>query len=152
MKAYAAGLAGGVAALALAVPAQAIPDTNCALTAAVTDVSGVSDLPPALQDLVGPIAEIGAPFNSTDSVLDPSLPFRRLIRAGHHGDDWFVWYEHGGVGYFWQVVVVRVDDGGGVATVANAGTIADTLCAITDGAFEGRVPPYPSGSWAAGGY
>lgn len=139
-------------ALALAAPAQAIPDTNCALTAAVADVSSVSQLPPALRELVAPIAEIGAPFNSTDSVLDPSLPFRRLIRAGHHGDDWFVWYEHGGVGYFWQVVVARVDDAGSVTTVANAGTITDTLCAITDGALAARVPPYPAGSWAASGY
>ncbi len=43
----------------------------------------------ALADLIAPIAEIGAPFNSTDAVLDPSLPFRRLIRAGHRADDWF---------------------------------------------------------------
>jgi hypothetical protein len=37
--------------------------------------------------------------------------------------------------------------GGQPVVVANAGTIADTLCVLTDGVFAGRVPPYPSGTW-----
>jgi hypothetical protein len=32
---------------------------------------------------------------------------------------------------------------------AVAGTVDDTLCAITDAAFAGQVPPYPTGSWQA---
>jgi hypothetical protein len=72
-----------------------------------------------------------------------------MIRAGHHDSDWFLWYEHGGVGYSWQAVVARVVPGGEAKVLANAGTISDTLCSVTDGAFGGKVPPYPEGAWAA---
>jgi hypothetical protein len=152
MKAFLAGIAGLTAAMTVAAPASALPDTNCRLVTPVTDVPSVAQLPAALTKLVGPIADIGAPFNSTDYVLDASLPFRRLIRAGHRDDDWFVWYEHGGITYFWQAVVAHVGDDGSVTAVANAGTIDDTLCAITDGALAGKVPPYPAGSWEASGF
>ena len=152
MKAFVAGAAGVSAAMMLAAPAGAVPDTNCRLLTPVTDVSSLAQLPAALKKLVGPIAEIGAPFNSTDAVDDPSLPFRRLIRAGHRDNDWFVWYEHGGITYFWQAVVAHVGDDGTVIPVANAGTIGDTLCGITDGALAGTVPPYPADSWQASGF
>jgi hypothetical protein len=145
-----AGLAVAVAlALATAIPAAAIPNTNCTLTTPVQEVQNVSQLPPELLKLLPPIADIGAPFNATDSVSDPTLPFRRLIRAGHRDTDWFVWYEHGGIGYSWQAVIARVVPGGETKVLANAGTITDTLCSLTDGAFAGQVPPYPPGSWGA---
>ncbi|ETW21377.1 hypothetical protein MGAST_26255 [Mycobacterium gastri 'Wayne'] len=80
------------AAVATAVPAAAVPNTQCALTTAVQEVPSVSQLPPELRTLLPPIADIGAPFNKTDAVTDPSLPFRRLIRAGNRGSDWFVWF------------------------------------------------------------
>ncbi|MCX2933039.1 hypothetical protein ORI20_22465 [Mycobacterium sp. CVI_P3] len=152
MRAFAIGIAGLTAAMTLAAPAGAVPDINCRLTTPATEVSSVAQLPTPLTKLIGPIADIGAPFNSTDSVLDPSLPFRRLIRAGHRNDDWFAWYEHGGITYFWQAVVVRIGSDNSVTSLANGGTIGDTLCAITDGAFDGTVPPYPPGSWAAGSF
>ncbi len=137
------------AVLATAVPAQAVPNTQCALTTPVQEVQHLSQVPPELLKLLPPIADIGAPFNATDSVSDPTLPFRRLIRAGHRDADWFLWYEHGGVGYSWQAVVARLAPGGDPKVLANAGTISDTLCRLTDGAFAGTVPPYPPGSWAA---
>jgi hypothetical protein len=152
MRAFVAGLVGLIAALTVAAPAGAVPDTKCRLATPVTEVSGLAQVPAALTKLVGPIADIGAPFNSTDDVDDPSLPFRRLIRAGHRDDDWFLWYEHGGIGYYWQAVVAHVGAGGSVTPVANAGTIADTLCVVNDGAFAGKVPPYPAGAWKAGSY
>lgn len=134
-----------------ASPAGAVPNTRCALSTPVAEVSSVTQLPPALRTLIGPVADVGAPFNSGDAVRDPSLPFRRMIRAGHQGDVWFVWYEHGGIAYFWQAVVARVN-GNDVTTLANAGTITDTLCTLTDGAYAGRVPPYPDGAWATDSY
>ena len=68
-----------------------------------------------------------------------------MIRAGHRGDVWFVWYEHGGIAYFWQAVVARVTSGGDdVTTLANAGTISDTLCTLTDGVYAGRCRPTPT--------
>jgi hypothetical protein len=39
-----------------------------------------------------------------------------------------------------------------VTTLANVGTISDTLCSVTDGVYAGLVPPYPDGAWAASGY
>ena len=137
----------------LASPAAAAPNTRCALSTPVQEVPSVTRPPSALRTLVGPIADVGAPFNSGDAVQDPSLPFRRMIRAGHRGDVWFVWYEHGGIAYFWQAVVARVTSGGDdVTTLANAGTISDTLCTLTDGVYAGRVPPYPDGAWATESY
>lgn len=142
-------LAAVLIALAFALPAQAMPDANCKLTTQVQDVTKLGELPFEVRKLLGPVAERGAAFNKTDAVTDGSLPFKRLIRAGHRGNDWFVWYEHGGITYFWHAIVVRIPRGGGGATtLANAGTISDTLCTLTDGAFAGRVPPYPQGSWA----
>ncbi|MDT5140024.1 MAG: hypothetical protein QOD58_4286 [Mycobacterium sp.] len=140
---------GAAAALVTAIPANAVPNTKCALATPVQEATGLSQLPPELHTFLPPIADIGAPFNATDAVNDPNLPFRRLIRAGNRGSDWFVWYEHGGIGYFWQAVVARVTPGGQPTVLANAGTISDTLCTFTDGAFAGQVPPYPQGTWAA---
>lgn len=135
-----------------AVPGWAVPNTACALTTRVQEVQSTSQLPAELLKLLPPIAEIGAPFNKTDAVDDPTLPFRRLIRAGHRGSDWFLWYEHGGVGYFWQAVVARVAPGEEAKVLANAGTVSDTLCTFTDGVFAGKVPPYPQDAWAAAGF
>ncbi|GLE54671.1 hypothetical protein [Mycobacterium montefiorense] len=147
---YRVAVAAGLAlAVMTATPAGAMPNTQCPLATPVREVRSISELPPELVKLLPPIADIGAPFNTTDSVNDPTLPFRRLIRAGNRDADWFVWYEHGGVGYFWQAVVARVLPGNQPKVLANAGTITDTLCILTDGAFAGHVPPYPAGSWAA---
>lgn len=138
-----------MASLTIPPAAQAIPNSNCPLSTPVAEVSSLADVPAALRELLPPIADIGAPFNSTDAVLDASLPFRRLIRAGHSGQDWFLWYEHGGITYFWQAVVARLAGQGGPVTVlANIGTISDVLCAVTDGTLAGNMPPYPPTAWA----
>jgi hypothetical protein len=142
-------VAGVALAVVTAIPANAVPNTHCTLATPVREVHSISELPPALLKSLPPIADVGAPFNNTDSVNDPTLPFRRLIRAGNRDTDWFVWYEHGGAGYFWQAVVARVVPGGEPTVLADAGTITDTLCSLTDGAFAGHVPPYPPGAWAA---
>jgi hypothetical protein len=149
----AAGLvASALGAVLLAAPAGAVPNTQCALKTPVQEVHSVSELPPELLQLLPPIADIGAPFNATDAVTDANLPFRRLIRAGSQGNTWFVWYEHGGLGYSWQVVVAHVTPGVTPTVLANAATIGDTLCAVTDGAFANRVPPYPPGASAVSGF
>jgi hypothetical protein len=144
-----APVAGLALAVVTAIPASAMPNTQCTLATPVREVQSLSQLPPELLKLLPPIADVGAPFNKTDSVNDPSLPFRRLIRAGNRDADWFIWYERGGAGYSWQAVVARVLPGVPPTVLANAGTITDTLCSLTDGAFAGHVPPYPPGSWGA---
>ena len=151
MKTLVLGLLVAAVAVLTAAQAAAAPNTRCVLSTPVEEVTSVTQLPAALRTLVGPIADVGAPFSSGDAVSDPSLPFRRMIRAGHKGDVWFVWYEHGGIAYFWQAVVARVN-GDDVTTLADAGTISDTLCTLTDGVYAGRVPPYPDGAWATESY
>ncbi|OBH52894.1 hypothetical protein A5686_09430 [Mycobacterium sp. E2479] len=126
-----------------------MPNTQCALTTPVQEVRHLAQVPPELTKLLPPMADIGAPFNSTDSISDPNAPFRRLIRAGNRGSDWFIWYEQGGIGSSWHAVIAHVEPGARPKVIANAGTISDTLCKLTDGAFAGRVPPYPPGTWAA---
>jgi hypothetical protein len=150
---FARCVAVGVAvAILIAIPARAEPNAQCTLATPVAEVRSVSELPPALLKLLVPIAEIGAPFNSTDAINDPTLPSRRLIRAGYRGTDWFVWYEHGGIAYFWKAVIARVLPNGESTVLANAGTVSDTLCSLTDGAFAGHVPPYPEGAWGSTDY
>jgi hypothetical protein len=139
---------GVASAVLLAIPAGAAPNTKCTLSTPVQEVQSKAQLPAELVNMLPPIADVGAPFNSTDSVSDPNAPFRRLIRAGNRGSDWFIWYEHGGVGYSWHAVVARVVPGAKPTVLANADTISDTLCALTDGAFAGTVPPYPAGAFA----
>lgn len=99
------------------------------------EVQHLAQVPPELVELLPPMADIGAPFNSTDSISDPNAPFRRQIHAGNHGGDWFLWYEHGGIG--WQAVIAHVEPGAKPKVIANAGTISDALCTLTDGAFAG---------------
>jgi hypothetical protein len=145
-------------AFVMAIPASAMPNIQCTLATSVQEVHSLSQLPPELGKLLSPIADIGAPWNETDSVSDPTLPFKRLVRAGYRGSDWFVWYEHGGVGYSLQAVFTRVMVSGEITLLANAevypgaAPVSNTLCTLTDGVFAGQVPPYPPGTWATTGY
>jgi len=67
-------------------------------------------------DLPGPIivlcagdkknlAEPGGNWNATDSIIDPSLPGKRLIWAAMGGDYYVVHYERGGIAHTFQVLV-----------------------------------------------
>lgn len=57
------------------------------------------------------MAEPGAPFNVTDAVEDADLPFQRLRFWGRSDSLWFVYYEEGGVGHSWNLVLFdRVAD------------------------------------------
>src|SRR5262249_46052528 len=102
-----------VAVLSFISPAGATPLSRpCSLVTPVDDVERVSELPAKVVALLAPVADVGEPFNSGDDI-ELNLAERRLIRAGHRGDDWFVWYEHGGFAPFWQAVMIRVAPGGG---------------------------------------
>ena len=85
-----------------------------------TPLAGVGALPDpvkaALAQLFGTksldLAEPGAPFQATDMVVDPRLPWRRLIAAGCAADHCLVHYERGGFVHVYQVVVLsRQGDG-----------------------------------------
>src|SRR5947207_1933506 len=70
-------------------------------TEAFTPIATVGALPAgvraALQELFGEktlaLAEPGSPFQSTDVVMGPPLPFRRMIAAGRSNDHCIVYYE-----------------------------------------------------------
>jgi hypothetical protein len=67
---------------------------------------GVRD---ALQKLFGSqtldIAEPGAEFQRTDSVVNPKLPKRRLVAAGCSRDHCLVYYQRGGSAHTWIVAL-----------------------------------------------
>ncbi len=102
----------------------------------------------ALQSLFGSstldIAEPGAEFQSTDVVVNPKLPNRRLVAAGCSSDHCLVYYERGGIAHTWQVALfhwtpaeTRVD--WGAAAPGGLATIADVRKAVLSG--ELKNPP-----------
>ena len=65
------------------------------------------------------IAEPGAEFQSSDEIINPRLPNRRLIAAGCSTDDCLVYYERGGTPRVggWRCFTghrKRLDSSGGV--------------------------------------
>ena len=52
-------------------------------------------------------AEPGGKWNATDSIIDPSLPGKRLIWAAIGGDYYVVHYERGGIAHTFHVLVAR---------------------------------------------
>jgi hypothetical protein len=57
------------------------------------------------------LANPGQKYQVTDVILEPGLPFRRLMFAGESGKDWFIHYEHGGIGHNYAVLVFREGEG-----------------------------------------
>ncbi|HVP42982.1 MAG TPA: hypothetical protein VMS96_06090 [Terriglobales bacterium] len=55
------------------------------------------------------LANPGEKYQVTDVVDEPGLPFRRLVFAGVRDDEWFIHYEHGGIGRSYEVVVFSID-------------------------------------------
>jgi hypothetical protein len=82
-------------------------ETFTALPSVTALPAGVRD---ALGDLFGEgplqLAEPGAPFQATDVVVAPRLPWRRLIAAGCAADHCLVHYEKGGFAHVFYVVVL----------------------------------------------
>ena len=106
---------------------------------------GVRD---ALQALFGTpaldIAEPGAEFQVTDSVVNPRLPIRRLVAAGCSIDHCLVYYERGGIAHIWQAALfhwtpaeTRFEWGGNAPR--GLATIEDVRNAMLSGAIKGPV-------------
>jgi len=67
-------------------------------------VTRQAELPPAAraalrQRVPYEMADAGQPWNATDSVSDPTLPFHRLICGYTEGDFYVVQYEYGGLAH-----------------------------------------------------
>ncbi len=131
-------LLGLTACASAKTPPPSDPNLTCTLRHGGTRVDSLKGLPApvraALLKLAGAMADRGEPFNATDVVLHPA-PFSRFIRGGKAGGHWYVWYEHGGIAYWHQIVIFAADP---YATPMFNGqsTLAD-LCAMTDSLLDG---------------
>ena len=85
--------------------------------AATPDITQVADLPAEVRAaLKTPMADAGAPWQATDVIVTPGLPFARLIGAHRDGTTWTVEYERGGIGYSRHRTTLRLIAGHYVAT------------------------------------
>jgi hypothetical protein len=76
------------------------------------EVYSTSDLPLAIVTLCGgKLAEPGGKWNATDSIIDPTLPGKRLIWAAIGGDYYVVHYERGGIAHTYHVLVAKMKKG-----------------------------------------
>jgi hypothetical protein len=77
-----------------------------------SDLNSLKKLPDSVKAYIagsiGPMADRGEFFNSTDVIAKPA-PSARFIRAGRVGDYWFLWYERGGIAYSKHIVVLHLD-------------------------------------------
>jgi hypothetical protein len=121
-------------------PPQAPSSADCTLKHSSHDVDSLKKLPPniraALLKLAGGMADRGEFFNAGDAVTTPA-PFNRFIRAGETQGTWYVWYEHGGIAYWHQIVLFMIDPSGTVHTGANEISHNTNLCTATDELLDG---------------
>ncbi len=132
--------AAALAALAL-LGAAPMPDANCRLRHSELRVYSLAKLPAnirqALIAIAGPMADRGQPFNATD-VVTKRAPFNRFIRADAYSEYWSVWYEHGGIAYWKQIVILDQEIGLHLATQQRA--TSPDLCADTDRIYDKMLP------------
>lgn len=123
------------------VPPLAPTSANCTLKHASRDVRSLKRLPSniraALTKLAGGMADRGQFFNAGDAVTTPA-PFNRFIRAGETQGTWYVWYEHGGIAYWHQIVLFTIDPSGTVHAAANEISHNANLCEATDALLDGK--------------
>ena len=117
------------------------PDFTCSFSHRATSLDSLKKLPRAIQtalhDRVGEMADRGEFFNAGDVVTRPA-PFDRFIRGGEIGERWYVWHEHGGIGYWKQILLFGSDPSGAAHVIAEAhGTGSESLCVQTDRLLDG---------------
>jgi hypothetical protein len=103
-------------------PTTAVPETLRAHLGSerFAPIASVGALPAGvrteLQALFGEsaleLADPGTPFQSTDVVRTPRLPWRRLVAAGCAEDHCLVYYEKGGIAHVFYALVFRTLKGG----------------------------------------
>ena len=138
---------------------QAVPSTLPASARAhlksetLAPIAHVGDLPPAVQKALTAffgserldMAEPGADFQSTDVIMTPNLPVRRLIAAGCARDLCLVHYERGGVAHSYQVVLLslskeKAQPQWGGLTSGPVPSLAELKSLVVEGRVRGRVP------------
>ena len=147
------------AAVAMAEPPTP-PDTDlsCTFRHPITEVGDIGELPPSILNAMlarmDPLAREDAKFewhhlmaprngafNSTDVIVG-GAPSRRFIRAGHDGNEWFVWYEHGGIAYSKNIALFHVRLGHNVPIVrAFISYAQQDPCVLTDDLIDNKPGP-----------
>jgi hypothetical protein len=101
--------------LAGAAHADTMPndiDFICTIHHRTSQLNLLDKLPASLKSwiasTIGPMADHGQPFNSTD-VVTKGLPATRFLRAGQFGNYWFIMFERGGIAYSKHVVLLHLD-------------------------------------------
>lgn len=106
-----------ILALALFVGAGSL--TACGTAPKTTWRGRAFEVVRSVRDLPGPIrrrllvegvrmegmADVGAPFNRSDLIENPSWPTRRFALAAKSADSWVVAYEHGGFAYWVSILL-----------------------------------------------
>jgi hypothetical protein len=100
--------------LAGAARADTMPsdiDVICTLHHPTSQPNSLDKLPGSLKSwiksAIGPMADRGQPFDSTDVVT--GLPGTRFLRAGRFGNYWFLMFEQGGITYSKRIVLLHLD-------------------------------------------
>jgi hypothetical protein len=122
-------------------PVPATPEIACTLRHKVEIVDTLKALPrpvrTALLQQAGAIADRGEFFNAGDAVSRPA-PFNRFIRAGKSGNWWFVWYEHGGIAYWREALLLSANPRSGEIAVRTSDRASGgDLCTATDQLLDG---------------
>ena len=135
-------------ALALALmppPAQAQFDPSariqsCVFKHEVRRIESLGEVPAAIRDANGPMAEKNAFFNATD-VFMRGLPNRGFVSAGQTGDRYFVRYQQGGIALFSVVAVYRLTTGASPAQLlALERETGSDLCLTIDTLLDAKPP------------
>lgn len=138
----------------IAVATAILKDSRpvCTVTRATVFYDRLADLPPEIQKEIlaqGDVADPDRPFNRTDAIEDSTVPFRRLVRAGSSGGSWFVWLEHGGLAYHYDIFgFLPLHKAKGppqlVMTAAFTGEPCVAINAILNGVYSSRETNMPS--------
>ncbi len=138
---------------------QAVPSTLPASarahlkSATLAPIAHVDNLPAAVRSALTTLfgserlemAEPGAAFQSTDAIMTPDLPVRRLITAGCARDLCLVHYERGGVAHTYQVALLALSperarfQWGGLTSGPIQG-LAELKSLVVEGRVRGPVP------------
>jgi len=118
----------------------------------LTPVEHVRDLAPSAREALRSLfeadslemADPGAEFQSTDAIVTPSLPVRRLIAAGCSRDHCLIHYERGGISHSYQIVLLALSKEGarpqwGGSTSGAIAGLAELKAQVVEGRVRGRV-------------
>lgn len=121
-------MAGALAMVASAAPAQASEISDCPAPAGAVKVDLPSGLPPALRAAMGNVTLPGKPFDSSD-VYVTGHKYLRYIFVWNVGTRWIVAIEQGGLALRSAIFVYRLGkDGKGLTLIDKSTEFVSNVC------------------------